>query len=79
MSQDLYNILIGVSSAAGGWILKVLWESVRSLQGDMKEIEREIHTKYVTKDDYRADIQELKDMCKAIFERLERKADKERG
>jgi hypothetical protein len=42
----------------------------------MKEIEREIHTKYVTKDDYKSDIQELKDMLKAIFERLERKADK---
>jgi cell fate (sporulation/competence/biofilm development) regulator YmcA (YheA/YmcA/DUF963 family) len=42
----------------------------------MKEIEREIHTKCVTKDDYRVDIQELKDMLKAIFERLQRKVDK---
>lgn len=76
MSQDLYNIIVGVSGAAIGWVLKVVWESVRSLQADMKTIEREIHTKYVTKDDYRADIVELKDMCKAIFERLDRKADK---
>jgi hypothetical protein len=76
MTQDLYNIVVGVCGAAIGWVLKVVWESVRSLQADMKLIEKDLHTKYVTKDDYRADIQELKDMLKAIFERLDRKADK---
>ncbi len=76
MSQDLYNIIVGVCGAAVGWMLKVVWESVRALQTDMKEIEKELRTKYVTKDDYRVDIQELKDMVRAIFDRLERKADK---
>lgn len=76
MTQDLYNIVVGVAGAAIGWLLKVVWESVRALQMDMKDIEKELRTKYVSKDDYRADVQELKDMVKAIFERLERKADK---
>jgi hypothetical protein len=76
VAQDLYNILVGVCGAAIGWLLKVIWESVRALQTDMKEIERELRTKFVSKDDYRADIQEIKEMVKAIFERLERKADK---
>ena len=62
MSQDLYNIIVGVCGAAVGWMLKVVWESVRALQTDMKEIEKELRTKYVTKDDYRVDVQELKDM-----------------
>ncbi len=76
MAQNLYNILVGVCGAAIGWLLKVIWESVRALQTDMKEIERELRTKFVSKDDYRSDIQEIKEMVKAIFERLERKADK---
>lgn len=76
MTQDLYNIIVGVAGAAIGWILKVVWDSVRELQADMKEIEKELHTEYVSKHDYRADIVELKDMCRAIFERLEKKADK---
>jgi hypothetical protein len=42
----------------------------------MKTLERALHTKYVSKDDYRADIQDIKAMVKAIFDRLERKADK---
>jgi hypothetical protein len=59
-----------------GWMLKVVWDSIRLLQDDVKTLERAMHTKYVSKDDYRADIQDIKSMVKAIFDRLERKADK---
>jgi hypothetical protein len=76
MTQDLYNIIVGIAGAAIGWMMKVVWESVRALQTDMKAIERELHTNYVSKDDYKSDVQEIKEMCRAIFERLERKADK---
>jgi hypothetical protein len=76
MTQDLYNIIVGIAGAAIGWLLKVVWESVRALQTDMKDIERELHTEYVTKNDYRQDIVEMKDILKQIFDRLERKADK---
>jgi hypothetical protein len=76
MTQDLYNIIVGIAGAAIGWLLKVVWESVRALQTDMKEIERQLHTEYVTKNDYRQDIVEMKDILKQIFDRLERKADK---
>ena len=76
MSQDLYNIIVGVAGAAIGWLLKVVWDSVRALQADMKEIERELHTEYVSKDDYRQDIIEMKGILKQIFEKLDRKADK---
>jgi hypothetical protein len=76
MSQDLVNLVIGVAGTAMGWMLKVVWDSIRLLQDDMKALERALHTKYVSKDDYRADIQDIKSMVKAIFDRLERKADK---
>lgn len=76
MSQDLYNIIVGVAGAAIGWLLKVVWDSVRALQADMKEIERELHTEYISKHDYRADILEVKDILKQIFDKLDRKVDK---
>jgi hypothetical protein len=76
MSQDLVNIVVAVAGTAMGWMLKVVWDSIRLLQDDMKSLERALHTKYVSKDDYRADIQDIKSMVKAIFDRLERKADK---
>lgn len=76
MTQDMYNIVVGVAGAAIGWVLKVVWESVRALQADMKEIEREMHTHYVHKDDYRQDIVEIKEILKQIFDKLDKKADK---
>jgi len=76
MTQELYNIIIGVAGAAIGWVLKVVWDSVQALQKDIKAIEREIHTNYVHKDDFRQDIQEVKDILKQIFDKLDKKADK---
>ena len=75
MSQELVNIITAVTGAAMGW-MQVVWDSIRLLQEEMKVLEREVHTKYVSKDDFKTDMQEIKDMCKAIFERLDRKADK---
>ena len=76
MSQDVINLLIAGSGAVVGWALKVIWDSLRALQEDMKDIERELHTEYVSKVDYRADILEVKDILKQIFNKLDNKADK---
>ena len=76
MSQDVINLLIAGSGAVVGWALKVIWDSLRALQEDMKDIERELHTEYVSKVDYRADILEMKDILKQIFNKLDSKADK---
>lgn len=76
MSQDFINLLIAGFGTIFGWVLKVVWDSLRSLQEDMKEIEKELHTEYVSKVDYRADILEVKDILKQIFNKLDNKADK---
>ena len=76
MSQDTINMLITGSGVLMGWILRVVWESIRQLQDEMNEFQREVHTSYVSKDDYRQDIIEMKDILKQIFEKLDRKADK---
>jgi antirestriction protein len=54
----------------------VVWESIRKLQDEMNEFQREVHTSYVSKDDYRQDILEVKEILKQIFDKLDRKADK---
>lgn len=76
MSQDVINLLIAGFGAVIGWVLKVVWDSLRVLQEDIKEIEKELHTEYVSKVDYRADILEVKDILKQIFAKLDSKADK---
>jgi antirestriction protein len=76
MNQDIINIGIALFGALFGWVLKTVWNAVTTLQADLKEIERELHTSYVSKDDYRQDILEVKDILKQIFDKLDKKADK---
>jgi uncharacterized membrane protein (DUF106 family) len=76
MSQDTINLMITISGAVFGWMLRVVWESIRKLQDEMNEFQREVHTSYVSKDDYRQDIIEVKEILKQIFDKLDRKADK---
>jgi len=76
MSQDTINLMITISGVVFGWILRVVWESIRKLQDEMNNFQREVHTSYVSKDDYRQDILEVKEILKQIFDKLDRKADK---
>lgn len=76
MSQDTINLITACSGALVGWVLKVIWDAVRTLQEDIKEIERDLHTSYVSKDDYRNDISEIKDILNKIFDKLDKKADR---
>jgi len=76
MDQNLINLLIGVLGAIVGWVLKVIWGAIQELQGDMKEIEKELHTEYISKNDFHVALDEIKDMFKRIFDKLDNKADK---
>jgi len=76
MDQNLYNIAVAAISAGIGWIVKVIWDAVRTLEQDIRDMERDLHVNYVSKDDYRQDILDIKDMVKQIFDKLDRKADK---
>jgi len=72
----MINAGIGIVGTVFGWVLRTIWNAVTTLQADLKEIERELHTSYVSKDDYRQDILEVKDILKQIFDKLDKKADK---
>lgn len=85
--QLLFNVLIGISGAAGGWILKMIWDAVTELRKDLKELNREVNQDFVRREDFREAITELKadmkegfkevkDIISSLFDRLNEKADK---
>jgi len=49
---------------------------VNDLKKDLQDLERNLPDTYVRRDDYRDDMTEVKDMLKAIFNKLDNKADK---
>lgn len=74
--QTLINFAFGIIAAGCGWIIRSIYDAMNALKDDVKEIEREMHTEFVRKDDYKDDIREIKDMLGAIWKKLDSKADK---
>jgi cell fate (sporulation/competence/biofilm development) regulator YmcA (YheA/YmcA/DUF963 family) len=71
-SQVLFNIAVAIAGFFGGWILNNIHKSIDKLDTDVRAMP---HT-YITREDYRDDMREVKDMLSKIFDRLESKQDK---
>lgn len=69
----LFNMLVAVAGFLGGWILNNISRSIAVLDRDV----RQMPLTYVTRVDYRADIEEVKTMLNRISDKLDGKADKE--
>ena len=70
--QTILNIAFGTAGAFGGWILNSLSRSIIRIEDRISEMPLQ----YVTKDDYRRDIDEVKSMLGDIYRELRSKADK---
>lgn len=75
-AQHLIDALIGILLVIGGAMTKVLWDAVKTLQTDLRNIEVALPTNYVSKDEYKGDLREIKDMLTKISDKLDAKADK---
>lgn len=71
-TQTLLNVLFGVAGAFGGWILNSLSRSIIRIEDRISELPLQ----YVSRDDYRNDINEIKGMLSKIFDKLDSKVDK---
>lgn len=71
-TQTLFNVAVGLAGFFGGWALTRIYHAIDQLDGDVRKLP---HV-YVTKDDYRSDIGDIKVMLGKIFDRLDGKVDK---
>jgi CHASE3 domain sensor protein len=76
MDQVFINWGLGIISASGGFLLNALWQAVKDLQKADKELADKVSAvdKVVAGDYQRRD--ELQDMMRAIFLKLDRIEDK---
>ncbi len=70
--QVLFNIAVAVAGFFGGWTLNRIYQAIDRLDNDV----RHMPSNYVSRDDYRADMVDIKAMLGRIFDRLDGKADK---
>jgi len=72
MDQQTINIIIGTCLTVAGWFARELWTAVQELKNDLGKLP----LTYVTRQDYKDDMRDVKEMLGKIFDRLENKADK---
>lgn len=76
MDQEIINILIGSVLAVLGWFARQLWDAVQALKENMKQIEVDLPTNYVRKDEMETRFDKIELLLSRIYEKLDAKADK---
>jgi len=81
--QDLFNISMGALIFLGGWIMRIMWDSLQCLQKQDREladkvarIEVLVAGEYVKKEDFDRVIERLFDKLDHIELKIDSKADK---
>ena len=74
--QDILNVIIGSVLSVLGWFARQLWDAVQELKHDMKDLEVDLPTHYVRKEDLDARFDKFEAMLTRIYDKLENKVDK---
>ena len=71
-TQQIINVALGLIAFLGGWVLNNITKAIERLDTDV----RAMPMTYVAKDDYRRDIDDIKELLGKIFDKLDAKVDK---
>lgn len=74
--QVIINIAAGCMIAVGGWFARQIWEAMAELRRDLHQLEIELPTNYIRRDEFSEGMKEIKEMLGRIFDKLDEKADK---
>jgi len=71
-NQQIFNIVVSIAGFLAVYVFNNTTKQLQRLEDKINELPKE----YISKDDYRSDIAEIKDILKQIFNKLDNKADK---
>jgi hypothetical protein len=69
--QIIFNWIVGVAGALGGWTLKVIWDSLMELRREIKTMDTKMHEDFVRRDDFKDAVKEIKDDMRAGFSNVD--------
>ena len=75
-NQQLFNLVVSVAGFLAVFVFYQVMQRLQRLEDALSALEKQLPHDYVQKDDYRADIKDIKDILRQIFDKLDGKADK---
>lgn len=76
VDQSMINLVISIAAGGYAFILKSMWDSLRSLDHQVGKLEVSVAGEYLKREEWKTDMQRLFDKLDAIEEKLDGKADK---
>jgi len=83
MSQEIYNIVLGLAGTLGGWWLKVMWDSLKELQSADKDLVEKVSRievlvagNYVRREEFERALERIFVKLDNIEIKIDAKADK---
>ena len=71
-NQQIFNIVVSIAGFLAVYVFNNTTRQIQKLEDKINELPKE----YISKDDYRSDIAEIKDILKQIFNKLDDKVSK---
>jgi hypothetical protein len=71
-----FDVVLSGLMLLAGFFMKIFWDMLQGTRKELYDMERRSTETYVRRDDYRIDMDELRDMFTRIMDKLDQKVDK---
>lgn len=75
-TQTIINIAAGAVLSILGWFARALWDAVSKLREDIHDLEVQLPSTYIMKQDFQEAINNINTKLDKIWDKLEEKADR---
>lgn len=72
MEQSVFNWIVALCGVLGGWILKVIWEAIKDLKKEVRDVDRHLNESFVRRDDFKDAVAEIKHDMREGFDKVDR-------
>ena len=72
MEQTVFNWAVGIYGFLGGLVLKVIWEAIKDLKGEVRDVDRHLNENFVRRADFKDAVTDIKADMKEGFEKVDR-------
>jgi molybdenum cofactor biosynthesis enzyme MoaA len=70
-SQMIFDWIVGIGGAIVGWMLKIIWEAIRDMRIELKNLDKQMHDDFVRRDDFKDAVREIKDDVRVGFAKVD--------
>jgi len=75
-NQQIFNFVVAIAAFLAVFVFNQVTRKIQKLEDETASMRENLLKDYVQKDDYKADIAEIKSILRQIFDKLDSKQDK---